>query len=347
MKLVIQIACFNEAETLPQTLDDLPRHVDGCDVVEVLVIDDGSTDGTAAVARVKGVDHVLRLPANRGLATAFAEGIKFAIALGADIIVNTDGDNQYRGECVGAIVAPILAGRADVVVGSRPIQEIDHFSPFKRSLQLLGSAVVRWVSGADVADAPSGFRAFSREAATRLNRFGSFTYTIETLVQAGLSNLRVRSVPIAINPPTRPSRLFRCNAIYVFRSVVTLCSTYLTYKPARVFSVLGALCGLVSVGLGLRYAVLWHFGEGAGHVQSVIAAAAMFVGMMFFMAIGVVAHLLGINRRLLEEIRVMTVLAAAEPSSRRENQSPAAEKLRRGRQERRHQHPQMNAQRPR
>jgi glycosyltransferase involved in cell wall biosynthesis len=300
---MIQIPCFNEAPFLPATIAALPRVVRGFDRVEVLVIDDGSRDGTAATAQSLGVDHVLTMNGNQGLARAFMAGIVACLDLGADVIVNTDADNQYSAADIEALVAPILAGEADMVVGARPIGQIRHFSVMKRIFQVLGSRIVRTISGADVRDATSGFRAISRHAALRLNVFNSFTYTIETIIQAGLSNLRVVSVPVHVNDPVRSSRLFRSNLAYIWRSVVTMLSVYLTYRPTRLFSVLALLFFLPGWTLGARYLVFMIRGEGAGHIQSVILSGALVVCGVLISAIGITAHLQGINRRLLEEIR--------------------------------------------
>jgi glycosyltransferase involved in cell wall biosynthesis len=305
MKLVIQIPCLNEEETLPATLADLPREVPGFDEVEWMVIDDGSTDRTVEVARSSGVDHVVRMNGNQGLARAFMTGLVEAVERGADVIVNTDADNQYRGDDVALLVAPIRDGTADLVVGSRPITTIRHFSPLKRLLQRLGSWVTRALSRTSVRDAPSGFRAFSRQAALRLNVFSSFTYTLETIVQAGHSNLRVVDVPIRVNAPTRPSRLIRSIDGYVRRGVLDLLATYLVYRPVRAFGVLAAIFFVPAVFLAVRYLIYAALGEGTGHVQSVIASGVLAICGFLTLGLGVVAHLLGVNRRLLEELRFL------------------------------------------
>lgn len=305
MKLVIQIPCLNEAETLPTTLAALPRQVAGFDAVEILVIDDGSTDGTAAVAREHGADHVVRMNGHQGLARAFMAGLVAATDRGADVVVNTDADNQYRAEFIPALTRPILQGQADVVVGARPISSIRHFSSLKRFLQAAGSRVVRAVCRADVRDAPSGFRAMSRHAALRLNVFGDFTYTIETVIQAGLSNLRIASVPVLVNPPTRPSRLFHTNLYYVWRSLTTIACVYLVYRPAQLFGLLALALLLPGLALGARFLWLAAAGDGGGHVQSLIACAILVLSGVFMGAVGVIAHLQRINRRLLEEVRFL------------------------------------------
>ncbi|SFN20624.1 glycosyltransferase family 2 protein [Dokdonella immobilis] len=302
MKLIIQIPCFNEAESLPVTLAELPRKVEGCSSVEWLVIDDGSSDSTAAVARSLGVDHVVRLPVNRGLATAFMTGLDTALAAGADIIVNTDADNQYDARDIAALVLPILNGEAELVVGERPISETDHFSWIKKRLQRIGSWAVRFASGTQVADAPSGFRAMTRDVATRLNVFNSYTYTLETIIQAGRSNIRVTSVPIRTNPDMRPSRLVKGIANYVTRSMSTIVRIFATYKPLMFFWLISSLFMLIGLGAGARYLVLRLLGQGEGHIQSVIlAAACVTIGLLIFV-LGFLADLLAVNRRLLERI---------------------------------------------
>lgn len=302
MKLIIQIPCFNEAESLPVTLAELPRKVEGCSSVEWLVIDDGSSDSTAAVAQSLGVDHVVRLPVNRGLATAFMTGLDTALAAGADIIVNTDADNQYDARDIAALVLPILNGEAELVVGERPISETDHFSWIKKRLQRIGSWAVRFASGTQVADAPSGFRAMTRDVATRLNVFNSYTYTLETIIQAGRSNIRVTSVPIRTNPDMRPSRLVKGIANYVTRSMSTIVRIFATYKPLMFFWLISSLFMLIGLGAGARYLVLRLLGQGEGHIQSVIlAAACVTIGLLIFV-LGFLADLLAVNRRLLERI---------------------------------------------
>lgn len=302
MKLIIQIPCFNEAATLGVALHDLPRSVPGCDVVEWLVIDDGSTDDTASIARALGVEHVVSHPSNRGLAAAFMTGLEYAISAGADIVLNTDADNQYDARDIPLLVAPIIQGKADLVVGARPIQQTAHFSWIKKRLQRLGSFVVRMASGTDVEDAPSGFRAMTRDVAMRLNVFNSYTYTIETLIQAGRSNIRVMSVPIRTNPDLRPSRLVRGVLDYVRKSLGTIVRIFATYSALSFFWIVSVLFTGIGVIAGIRYLILKAMGYGEGHVQSVIlAAACVTIGLITFI-LGFLADLISVNRRLLERI---------------------------------------------
>lgn len=302
MKLVIQIPCLNEAATLGTALATLPRKVEGFDTVEWLVVDDGSTDGTAELARKLGVDHVVRHPVNRGLAAAFMTGIDAALQHGADVIVNTDADNQYEASDIPLLVQPILEHRADMVIGARPIAQTEHFSWIKKQLQHLGSWAVRIASKTDVADAPSGFRAMTRETAMRLNVFNAYTYTLETIIQAGLSNLAVISIPIRTNPDLRPSRLVKSIPSYVKRSLLTILRVFVIYRPMTLFIWIGTTLSAVGVAIGIRYLVLLAAGEGAGHVQSLILAAlCIMLGSLAFM-IGLVAHLIATNRKLLEQL---------------------------------------------
>ena len=304
MKLVIQMPCLNESGTLAIAIGALPRVVPGFDQVEWLVIDDGSTDDTADLARRLGVDHVVRHSVNRGLATAFMTGMEHALKLGADVIVNTDADNQYEATDIPKLTAPILAGAADMVIGARPIAETEHFSWLKKKLQHLGSWAVRVASKTDVADAPSGFRAISREAALRLNVFNAYTYTLETIIQAGLSNLRVLSVPIRTNPDLRPSRLVKSIGSYVRRSLVTILRVFIIYRPLAFFLSAGALVGSVGLALAGRYLYFVAIGHGAGHVQSVILASILLTLAALLGVLGVVGELVAVNRKLLERINV-------------------------------------------
>lgn len=301
MKLIIQIPCFNEEETLPQTVGDLPRSLPGIDSIEYLVIDDGSRDRTAEVAESLGVDHVVRLGHNRGLAYAFQVGLQAALEAGADIIVNTDGDNQYRGEDVARLVEPIVAGEADIVVGDRGVARLEHFSPIKRLLQRLGSWVVQRAAGIPIPDATSGFRAFSREAALQLTVLSTYTYTLETLIQAGARRMKVTYVPIRTNPQTRQSRLIRNIPSFLGLSVVTIVRFYVMYRPLRVFTLIGGALVAGGVGLGLRFVYYFFQGMGTGKVQSLILAAILTIVGFQICLIGLIADLVGMNRKMLEE----------------------------------------------
>lgn len=313
IKVVIQIPCFNEEESLPATLAELPRTLEGVDEVEWLVIDDGSTDRTVSVARELGVDHVVNLPENRGLAAAFMAGLRQALRAGADIVVNTDADNQYHAGDIAKLIAPILEGRAEMVIGARPIADTEHFSPLKKRLQRAGSWVVRKVSCTSVPDAPSGFRAISREAALQLNVFNDYTYTLETIIQAGQRGLAVTSVPVRTNGPTRPSRLVRSTASYVWRSTWTILRIFMIYRPRRFFTYLGAVPAAAGVLLGLRYLVLLAMGTTRGHAPSLILAAVLLLGGLASWIFGLVADLLAVNRRLLEDIQEQVRRGALRP----------------------------------
>lgn len=302
MKLIIQIPAYNEESTLPQTLRDLPRSLPGVDEVEILVVDDGSTDRTAEVAREAGADHVVRLKQNQGLAAAFTAGLETALKLGADIIVNTDADNQYRGEEIARLVQPILEGKADIVVGDRGVAVLEHFSPIKRLLQKWGSWVVGRAAGIPIPDATSGFRAFTREAALRLTVLGEYTYTLETLIQAGARRMAVVYVPIRTNPQTRPSRLIRSIPSFVALSAVTIVRFYTMYRPLRVFMTLGGVLIAGGVALGGRFLYFFLQGKGTGHVQSLILAAILTIVGFQVCLIGLVADLIQMNRKMLEEV---------------------------------------------
>lgn len=302
-KLIIQIPCFNEEKTLGMTIDALPRAAPGVDAVEILVIDDGSTDRTATVAEEHGAHHVIRVQRNRGLARAFMIGLDYAIKSGADIIVNTDADNQYNAEDIPALIAPILRGEAEIVVGERPIADIQHFSPLKKVLQRLGSAVVRMASGTSIPDAPSGFRAMTREAAMRLNVFGDYTYTLETIIQAGRKNMAITSVPVRTNPYTRPSRLVSSIPRYVQRSLFTIVRIFMTYRPFRFFAGQGLVCIAIGLIPSIRFLYYYFNGTGGGHIQSLLFGV-LFLGLgAALIIIGLVADLIGVNRMLLEDIR--------------------------------------------
>jgi glycosyltransferase involved in cell wall biosynthesis len=307
VKLVIQIPCLNEEATLPATLADLPRRVPGVDVIEVLVIDDGSRDRTGQVALAHGVHRVVRLPARQGLARAFARGLEEALDMGADAIVNTDADNQYAGADIGRLVAPILEGRADIVVGVREIDAIPHFSPLKKLLQKIGSWAVRQLSNTAVPDATSGFRAYSREAAMRLTVVSRFTYTLETLIQATQKHLTITHVPIRTNAKTRDSRLFKSTFGYVKRSIGTMAHIYLLYQPLRIFLGLSGAFLLASAVLFVRWFYLYFTTPGpTGHVQSLVVAGAL--GLMGFLLgiLGILSDLTAMNRRLVEEVLLNT-----------------------------------------
>jgi glycosyltransferase involved in cell wall biosynthesis len=328
-KLIIQIPCYNEGETLGITLDALPRAVPGIERVEWLIVDDGSTDATAEVARRHGVDHIVRLPVNQGLARAFMAGITQSLAADADIIVNTDADNQYCAADIPKLIQPILEGRASMVIGARAIANIDHFSPQKKFLQRLGSWVVRVASGTQVPDAPSGFRAFAREAAMQLNVFDTHTYTLETIIQAGRRGIPIVSVPIRTNPDLRPSRLIRSLPGYVLRSAVTILRSFATYKPLRFFAGIGILLSAAGLVLALRYVYLILIGEGAGHVQSVVLSALLMGMGVFTGLIGVVADLIAVNRQLMEKLLVQqqsdaTAGTRAARTEARHPKAPAA-----------------------
>ncbi len=302
MKLIIQIPCYNEEVTLPLTLADLPRTLPGIDAIEVLVVDDGSSDRTAEVARQLGVDHLVQHTRNRGLAAAFQTGLEAALAAGADIIVNTDADNQYCGADIEKLVAPILAGRADIVVGDRGVAALAHFSPIKRLLQRLGSWVVARAAGIPIPDATSGFRAFSREAALRLTVLGEYTYTLETLIQAGARGMAVAFVPVRTNPQTRRSRLIRNMPSFLALQAVAIVRFYTMYRPLRVFMTAGGILIAGALILGLRFLYFYAVGRGAGHVQSLILAAILAIVGVQVGLIGLVAELVRLNRRMLEEV---------------------------------------------
>lgn len=301
MKCIIQIPCFNEAATLPQTVADLPRSLPGIDNVEYLVIDDGSSDETAAVAASLGVQHVVRLPHNIGLARAFMAGLDACLSRDADIIVNTDADNQYFGADIALLVAPIVAGQAQIVVGDRKVSAVEHFSPFKRTLQRLGSWTIAQAAGMNVPDATSGFRAFTREAALRTVVLSSYSYTLETLIQAGARRTPVAYVPVRTNPPLRPSRLMHNLTHYLVNSTVTIVRAYTLYRPLRAFTLIGSLLLTGGLMISLRFLYFYFGGSGAGHVQSLILASVLLVAGFQTLLIGLVADLISSNRKLLEE----------------------------------------------
>lgn len=301
MKLIIQIPCYNEEATLPQTVRDLPRTLPGVDEIEYLVVDDGSTDRTVEVARELGVHHVVRLKQNCGLAVAFQAGLEAALAAGADIIVNTDADNQYRGEDVSRLVQPILDGRADIVVGDRGVAALEHFSRLKRTLQTWGSWVVQRAAGIAIPDATSGFRALTREAALRLTVLSDYTYTLETLIQAGVRRMAVVYVPVRTNAQTRQSRLVRSIPSFLALSAVTIVRSYTMYHPLRVFATMGGVLIAGGVALGLRFLYFYLASGGIGHVQSLILAAILIIIGFQVCLIGLMADLVMLNRKMLEE----------------------------------------------
>jgi glycosyltransferase involved in cell wall biosynthesis len=303
-KLIIQIPCYNEERTLGITLAALPHYLPGIDEIEWLIIDDGSRDRTVEVAKNSGVDHIVRFRHNRGLAKAFMAGLEASLKAGADIIVNTDADNQYCADDILILIQPILLSQAEMVIGARPIANIQHFSPTKKLLQKFGSWVMRLVSGTTVADAPSGFRAFSREAAIRLNVFNEYTYTLETIIQAGQKGMAVMSVPIRTNGDLRPSRLVKSIPNYLKRSLLTIVRISLTYKPLRSFTILGSVPFTLGFGLGVRWLFLLLMGTPRTHIPSLILAAIlMLIGVQLWI-LGLVAELLGVNRKLLEDIQL-------------------------------------------
>ena len=303
MKLIIQIPCLNEAETLEIALNDLPKHIDGIDEIEYLIINDGSVDNTVEVARNWGVHYIVSFKRNKGLAKGFMAGIDACLKHGADIIVNTDADNQYCGEDIEKLVRPILDGKADIVIGERPIDETEYFSPLKKKLQHFGSYIVRKASKTDIPDAPSGFRAFSREAAMHINVMNNYTYTLETIVQAGRSSWAITSVPVRTNGELRKSRLFHSMGAYVKRSMITIIRAYMMYRPLTFFSVLGIIPFTGGFLIGLRFLIYWLKGSGSGHIQSLIfASTLMLLGFMTFI-VGLQADVIANNRKILEDIQ--------------------------------------------
>lgn len=303
VKLIIQIPCYNEAETLEIALNDLPKHIDGIDKIEYLIINDGSTDNTAEVARNWGVNYIVNFKRNKGLARGFMAGLDACLRNGADIIVNTDADNQYCGEDIEKLVRPIVEGRTDIVVGARPIDQTQHFSPLKKKLQHLGSWVVRIASKSNIPDAPSGFRAYSREAAMQLNVTNDYTYTLETIVQAGRGRIAMESVPVRTNAELRPSRLFHSMFGYIKKSVITIVRAYVMYRPLTFFTIVGSIPFVLGFALGVRFLVYMGMGQASGHVQSLILASTLLMmGFMTYM-IGILSDTVASNRKLLEDIQ--------------------------------------------
>ena len=303
MKLIIQIPCLNEEQTLPETLKDLPKSLSGIDNIEILVIDDGSTDRTVEVAKQHGAHHVLSLTNNKGLAKAFIYGINHALHLGADIIVNTDADNQYFGD-IAKLIQPILSKRADIVIGNRQVEKIGHFSPIKILLQKLGSWTVRQLSGTTIPDATSGFRAYSKEAALQMNVISDFTYTVETIISAGNKNLAIEHTPVRTNKKLRESRLFPSIHVYLRRSLVTMLKVYSMYRPLKVFTIAGGVTFLVGFMIGCRYLFFFFQSQTEGHIQSLILSAIMLIVGFQIIMMGIAADLIAVNRQLLEDIQL-------------------------------------------
>lgn len=303
MKLIIQIPCYNESETLEIALNDLPKHIDGIDTIEYLIINDGSKDNTMEVARNWGVHYIVDLKRNKGLAKGFMAGLDACLRNGADIIVNTDADNQYNADDIEKLVRPILQGKTDIVIGERPIDQTEHFSPLKKKLQHLGSFVVRKASKSDIPDAPSGFRAYSREAAMRLNVVNEYTYTLETIVQAGRSKIAMESVPIRTNGELRPSRLFNSMFGYVKKSMLTILRAFMMYRPLMVFSIIGGVIFTMGLAVGIRFLIFYIGGSGAGHIQSLILASTLLLlGFQTFI-VGLLADIISANRKILEDVQ--------------------------------------------
>jgi glycosyltransferase involved in cell wall biosynthesis len=305
LKLIIQIPCFNEEETLAEALAALPRELPGVDVIEWLVINDGSRDRTVEVALANGVDHIVDLPVNKGLAHGFVVGLQRALAEGADIVVNTDADNQYNAGDIDKLIKPILEREAEMVIGDRPISTIEHFSRTKRFLQYFGTSVVKIVSRTKINDAPSGFRAISRDVALRINVFDNYTYTLESIIQAGLSDFRVISVPIRVNGETRPSRLVKSIRDYVRRSISSILKAFFVYKPGKTFFLLGLLPALIGSFLMIRWLVLYFAGTERAHVPSLVAGAVLLISALLLWVAGLLGELFAINRRLLQDIQYM------------------------------------------
>lgn len=326
-KLIIQIPCYNEERTLGITLEALPRHIEGIDIIEWLIVDDGSTDNTVEVAKTYGVDHIVRLTTNRGLAKAFMAGLEASIKAGADIIVNTDADNQYCAEDIPKLIEPILLGRAEIVIGARPIFKITHFSPIKKVLQKFGSWVVRLASSTDIPDAPSGFRAFTREAAMRMNVFNEYTYTLETIIQAGQKGIVMTSVPIRTNGYLRPSRLVKSIPTYIKRSIFTILRIFMVYRPLRFFLILGTVPFTAGFLLGVRWLIYFFHGTARTRIPSLILATILIlIGFQLWM-FGLVADLLSVNRKLMEEIQLRMRRMDAERSRRAEEEESGGAEL--------------------
>jgi glycosyltransferase involved in cell wall biosynthesis len=315
LKLIIQIPCFNESATLPTTLEALPDAIEGIDVIEILIIDDGSTDHTDEIARNHGVNHIIRLTKNQGLAKAFMAGLDASLRLNADIVVNTDADNQYCADDIANLVRPIVNGEAEMVIGNRDIEGVNHFSFTKKRLQRLGSWVVRKVSGTSVNDSTSGFRAFSREAALRMNVLSPFTYTLETIIQAGKKNVAITGVPVRINDKLRESRLFSSNWNYIKKSIATMARIYTLYEPLKTFSTIGGIVFGLGFAIGLRFLYYFIADGGQGHIQSLILSAVLLIVGFQVAVIGLLADLIGFNRQLIENVLYRIRKSEVETSS--------------------------------
>jgi glycosyltransferase involved in cell wall biosynthesis len=301
MKLIIQIPAYNEAETLGIAINDLPKSIPGIDTIETLIINDGSTDETVKVATELGVNHIVNLKVNSGLAVGFKAGIDACLRLGADIIVNTDADNQYCGDDIEKLVTPLLQGDTEIVIGERPISNTEHFSPIKKSLQKFGSLIVRVASKSDIPDAPSGFRAYTRDAATKLIVVNEYTYTLETIIQAGREKIPMKSVPIRTNPELRPSRLFSSMFGYVKRSTATIVRSFIMYKPLKFFMILGSIPLIAGIILGVRFIIYSILGEGNGHIQSLILTAILILIGIQTIVTGLLSDIIGANRKITSE----------------------------------------------
>ncbi len=304
MKLIIQIPCYNEEDSLPITLKAIPKEIKGIDKTEILIINDGSSDNTVRIAQDSGVHYIVNFSKNVGLARAFDAGLKACVRYGADIIVNLDADNQYCADDIEKLVEPIIEHRADIVIGARPINSIKHFSPVKKLLQKLGSFVMKKLSGADISDAPSGFRAFSREAAMKINIFDTYTYTMESIIQAQRKGLSILSVPIRVNGDLRPSRLIKNNFTYIFRSAKTMIRFFIIYHPFRFFISLASIFFILGLFLGFRYLYFFLLGDGAGHIQSLILCGLLITGGFQTALLAIISDLLAINRKLVEDVQI-------------------------------------------
>jgi len=306
MKLIIQIPCLNEEESLPKTLKDLPKSIDGIDKIEILIIDDGSTDKTSEVATANGVKHIVRFTKQKGLARAFHAGLDASLKAGADIIVNTDADGQYKGEDIARLVKPILRKEADIVIGNRDIENVEQFSFIKKRLQRLGSWVVRGLAGSQIEDVTTGFRAYNREAALRIDIISEYTYTLETIIQAEHKDLAIANITISTNEVTRPSRLFRSIPQYIKRSIITIIRVYSMFNPLKIFANIGAVFCTLGILIGCRFIYFYLMGDGAGHIQSLILAAVLLIIGFQMFVVALVSDLISANRRLIEETLLRT-----------------------------------------